>query len=227
MRRLLPDRSYWILRLVILLGVSGATAAQAASGCPTPQSVGVSANVRVEMSVPQPSYSYSVGRNDLTQMMSRYNNGTRHGTTLGLTVSRYTAPRAPYKYKSIPNDRIYCQYVSEISIQLQLEYLKVYVAKEYPHGSCQANVILTHENEHVRVHQAAVRQYAPIMREQLQKALRHGIPSASQGSEAINALVEPVIQSVLAQMTAEQRRGNGYIDTQDSYARTGHLCRKW
>lgn len=216
-----------LLSLAMGAGLSAAGVAHAADGCPSAQSVGVSPTVRVDMSVPQASYSYSLGRNELTQMMGRYNNGTRHGTTLGLTVSRYAAPTAPYKYKTIRQGGRYCQYVENISLELKLDYLKVYVAKEYPHGSCQANVILTHENEHVRVHQAAVQKFAPVLREQLQNRLRQGIPSSGQGSEAINAAVGPIIESVLTQMISEQRRGNGYIDTQDSYTRTGQLCRKW
>lgn len=203
-------------------------AAAAAEECPSAQAAGVSPNIQVRPVVASPQYRHDVSRLQLTDMMHKQNNGSRHSTVLGLTISHYDATKWTYRPTTVQRGNTYCHYIKNLEMDLNLASLIVYVASEYRQGTCQAQVILTHENEHVRVHQFVVQKFAPIMRETVAKHARSAFTSNSPDAEtAINRLVKPAIVSVLAEMRAEQRRGNGYIDTQDSYRRTAEYCRKW
>lgn len=202
--------------------------APAAAQCPSPREVGVTPNITVQPIPMSPRYIYNINRNQLTQITRQINNGTNHGVTLGLTVSRYLPAAGSYKSKSIKKGNQYCHYIINMNVKLSLADLIVYIASEYKQGTCQAQVITTHENEHVRVHQAVLQKYAPIMREALLRQANLAFAGSIPDSQTvINRAISSTIREVLNNMMAEQSRGNGAIDTQDSYRRTAQRCKQW
>jgi hypothetical protein len=101
--------------------------------------------------------------------------------------------------------------------------LDVYIAAEYRQGTCEAQVITTHENEHVRIYHAALQKYGPVMRETLARLAETPFNSVGELEQAIRTSRARVFET----MIQEARRGNGSIDTQDSYKRTGARCKNW
>lgn len=209
--------------ILLLLPVLLAAAAPAAA-CPSPRDAGVSQVVNVAPVVPQPRYIYNVSRDRLTRMHYSADNGSRHGTVLGLTVAGgIHIPETMYRVATAKRGNVTCHYASEVNLPLKLKSLDVYVASEYKQGTCQFQVILTHENEHARVYQAAVQKYAPVLKETLARTVAQGYPDR----ERLRHAMQSAIDKVFGLLLAEARRGNGYIDTSDMYSRTAQSCKKW
>jgi len=217
--------------LLASLGLSApAVAAADKATCPSAQEVGVRASIEVRPVVPAVKYRYDAGRAQLTQMMSQQgSNAGGHSNVLGLTHGTFKANWQIMPH-SIRRGNYFCHYLKTANVTLEVPELTVYIAKEYQQGSCQFHVILTHENEHVRVNQSMVQKYAPIMKETLYRAVPSVSPIASYNNHGGNVLeqaLNPTVKFVLQQMYAERNRGNGLIDTSESYKRTSQQCARW
>lgn len=203
-----------------LVAVQPANAAR----CPSPREAGITPSIQVTPVSPTPRYRYDVSRNQLTAMHSQTNNGSRHGTVLGLTVpGNMGIPATAYQYASVKANGLTCYYVKSFNAPFKLTSIEVYIASEYRQGTCQAQVITTHENEHVRVYQAALQKYAPVMREELARQASTAYTNPGQ----LQAAMQGAMSSVFQQFLSDARRGNAMIDTQDSYKRTSQRCKQW
>ncbi len=202
----------------------------AGPGCPPTREVGIVPTIDVIPEVPNPQYRYDVTKVGLTQMMgAKGSNGGRHSMTLGLTVGTF-GTSWQISSSTIRKGNLLCHYLRNANVRLQVPSLIVYIASDYRQGSCQFQTITTHENEHVRVNQAVVRKYAPIMRETLLTAAYRLSPVATTsdpGPQAIERALQPTILAVLNDMYKERDRGNGVIDTDDAYRRTSQRCSSW
>lgn len=208
----------------------GAGAARAA-GCAKPPGF-EQAQVQVEASLAQPQYRTDLNRNQLTAMSGKRQSNAAaagRGHSLGLTYAEFFTQ---WRIRTFSQRRGagFCHWIGGAEVTLGMPSLTVYVASEYAPGSCQYNTIKLHENEHVRINQAVVRKFVPILQERLQREIQRINPlinNEPDGRRAAAAALDRVVKEVIAEMYRERDRHNGAIDTRENYERTGQRCDSW
>ncbi len=166
---------------------------------------------------------YNVG--GLTRLGSKMQPSQRQilGLTKGQAVVRYALvmPRLV-----TPDGRWECA-----SPQLTLSYgfdpITVYVAREFPAGSCAYQEIYTHEVRHLEAYKAHAVQVEAELTRALQKRFADTGPWRGAAGQAEDRLRQelgerwvPYVRDLLDRVEAEQRR----IDTPEEYDRIAASC---
>ncbi|MBB4264730.1 hypothetical protein [Roseospira visakhapatnamensis] len=155
----------------------------------------------------------------------------RRGSAVGLTVTqsefRFSTQIQYYKR----SDGRFCVYLRSVDAHLNLRDTVIYVAREYPRGSCNFDVIYEHEKQHMRIHYRVLKAYAPRVKRTLQALIQHLNPrvvrtldeARNEHAEVINNGVADLIES----MESDRMRFNAALDTPENYARERDKCPSW
>ena len=140
-----------------------------------------------------------------------------------------TSPKA----KIIPHGKEYCFWVTGFDVSLRYHRVDVYVASEYPWGSCHYKAILAHEEEHVEVARQNLVKFAPLVEKALDSTL---IPTGRNAElfkstkdatehmlDLSSELLEPVYNSMIRALKTAQK----VVDSPQSYARVRSQCSNW
>jgi hypothetical protein len=102
-----------------------------------PAAAGDGPQVEVRTGAAEPEYDFSMTREQLAQLAAAYSPGLRHEALGGLTLSQVQAEIVAYgKYAVVSVTR---------------PRTVVFVASEYPEGSCAFRLALAHERGHVEI----------------------------------------------------------------------------
>jgi hypothetical protein len=124
----------------------------------------------------------------------------------------------------------FCVAVRRIDAVLGNPVMNVYVADEYPPDSCEYNVILAHENTHVRFNLETLRDWLPTVKAALTEAAKHKFPAVfphkPDGHEMEQYLLSNM-QATFTLMGEDMARRNATIDTPENYRRENAKCHNW
>ena len=129
------------------------------------------------------------------------------------------------------SDGRYCAWLTEMRFDFGYKRLDIYIDNKYPPGSCNYNVILDHERQHVQINRRVLREYKPRFKEAMLQSVEAINPLVVSDPEQIQALATQVIrtrfQAVLADHREERNKANAVIDTPTNYRMTQMLCPRW
>lgn len=160
----------------------------------------------------------------LTGAAGMVNTGlTRTQTRLELGVESRHQPLAGNQW---------CIGIARIEARWIMEPVIIDVAREYRPGSCEYQVVLAHEYEHVAINTRAFKAHVPRLRHRLDEAVRAmGVrPASSEASREAEALTNQLMAAVkpdLAAFETESRSLNARIDTPENYRMLSSRCKKW
>lgn len=130
-----------------------------------------------------------------------------------------------------PRSRQICQWIRQMDVNINIDP-KIYVARDHKQGSCKHNAILNHEMKHIFVDREAVKKYMPIIKRQLEIAVRKvGIVGPKPEREAnkyqkkITNYMDTELRSVTEKMYAERKVRQQGVDTLEEYERVSRQCR--
>ena len=159
-----------------------------------------------------------------------------HGPTdrvLGVTASSLRAGTSTrYGHRPLEGEGV-CVWVDQIEVRLRYEALDIYVASEYPPGSCQYEAILSHEEKHAHVAQTYLDDYVQTIRSVLTSL---SIPkprdprlvaSAAEAEQEIQATIAKLLEPVIARLRADMQAAQSKIDSPTEYRRVEKQCPKW
>jgi hypothetical protein len=130
-----------------------------------------------------------------------------------------------------PRGRGYCVYLTRIDANFGFRSIDVYVASEYPPGTCEYNAILDHENQHVAINLRNLKYTAPRVRAELERLLSVEQPVyAADGQAATKQRLESLsraMDSMLNDFGEALARDNAAIDTTGNYAAINDICHDW
>jgi hypothetical protein len=159
--------------------------------------------------------------------------GAGHGSRiLGLMKPDMRLKTLP-KAQGMSNGNQFCFWVNGFEIVLRYSQIDVYVAKEYPVGSCNYKATLEHEMEHVEVARRNLERFAPKIRDALESG---NIPTAqtpiivanaAEATRDVRAISEENLKGVYISMVRALRKAQGKVDSPQSYARVFRRCPKW
>lgn len=163
----------------------------------------------------------SLSVRDLTAKQ-RANNAT---WTLGLTV---VDRKTSYSYgaeRLVRSDGWAC-IRPRFEVRIQVSPQRVYVAKEFPRGTCAFNEILNHELRHVKANQSqavdAARRFQAEMHEAFGQTIYYGEQS-SLTAQLDRVMTDGWIARMRDQLSLGDQ-AHAAIDTAEEYARMGTVC---
>jgi len=128
----------------------------------------------------------------------------------------------------------YLAWVEDLKVDFGFKELKVFMANEYPEGSCEHYHIREHENEHVRIHREVYMKYQPLLEEAVSAS--KGIPlrsapvtvaSKEEGKKVVGERISEVLDPVFDRFNQELKDENARIDTAASYDELRRRCSGW
>lgn len=125
-----------------------------------------------------------------------------------------------------------CIYLQELEIKVHIDPT-IYVAKEYPQGTCMHQAIMAHEFKHVREDQLVVNKYANIIGKAMTQVVDSQGPSFGPFDISQLPVVQENIQNSLTtvlkkyndQMNQERHKRQQAIDSIEEYESIGKNCK--
>lgn len=153
------------------------------------------------------------------------------GTTAGMTTLGVTSSKLHVEYTigydglTETNTGITCL-KPKLKINLAYPMMKVYVAKEFPKGSCEFNHIYEHELKHVNAYKKHLKHIESELESKIKAFFGNRVYQGNkdalmaQFSEAVNTHWMPWVQ----QKAKEVDKLHQQIDTPDEYAKNTTAC---
>ena len=167
------------------------------------------------------------------QNMARLNGGSvagKHQRALGLTTSQM-ALSIKGQTSILPITGGYCVYLNALDANFGYRRMDVLIASEFRPGSCEYKTILDHENQHVAINRNTIKEYAPLIRQEMERQLQTVQPrftrDAQAGSDEKIAAIQNGLSPLLDQVEAKLTQRNGVIDNDNNYAAIAELCKNW
>ncbi len=152
---------------------------------------------------------------------------------LGLTVAK-TSIKTELEVESMSTQMQTCLYPKNVSVEIEIKPMTVYIDKKYKKNSCQYKVIKDHENYHVRVHTEGWEAFTPKIKEAVQKAVDKIKPITIHPTSNINLYIDDMgkqikndLQPLLDYIQKIIERENQEIDTDESYRKESKKCPSW
>ncbi|MGE4351838.1 MAG: hypothetical protein AB7E52_06585 [Bdellovibrionales bacterium] len=148
--------------------------------------------------------------------------------TLGLAVyDPFLKFNIPLRQQHMP-DGAYCSQVQKVDAEIGYHTITIYIANEFPEGSCAYQTILTHERKHVAVNNAILKEYIPKIQQRLQSYLkingRFVVPNKAYAEKTLRERLTAIIQEVSKEMLEENKRRQRLIDSPQEYAKNNTAC---
>lgn len=183
-------------------------------------------NVNIKFPKPRIDHRHSIAQ------LGRISGLGHNVRALGLMKPDLVIETRP-KAQGLPMGNRFCFWITGFDVSLRYRRVDVFIAKEYPVGSCQYKAILEHEEEHVRVSRQNLEDFAPRIRRALTSLL---IPTGQQPAKVISAdaarknvksisdeLLQPVYKEMMAALVQAQKE----VDSPKEYARVQSKCDNW
>jgi len=202
------------------------TEAQAGETCAGAPQERYVVNVRIE--TPTPKVNHSLNRVQLGSMAF-------HAITDSIAGLHISGIKLEYKAKHAaePQDNAYCFWIRSIDVLLRYDAPDIYIAKDYPRGSCNYKAILEHEKRHEKVAREVMKRYIPRFRSLFTSLLIPKpksailVSSREDGKRKTNALLKQIIQPVYDEFQIALAKEQAEVDTLREYRKVRRLCKRW
>jgi hypothetical protein len=125
----------------------------------------------------------------------------------------------------------FCVALKDAELTIGYDRIDVYVDRRYRPGTCQYDVILEHENQHVRNFQDTLAGYLPDIRARLADEAAGAVPqvagSMSTGARYFVNYLRDRLTPMIERMQRDMAVADARLDTPDSYRATQARCDGW
>ena len=160
----------------------------------------------------------------------------RSGRVLGSRINGLTTSELKFGLKAAfsmfeLSSGVSCIQPSSINIEVYYDSHDVYVAQEFPVGSCQYSVTLEHEKEHVRINnemlRASSRGLDRYLKEHLHGSFPQRVYSQTQGMNDALEEMSNVISKYTKEQSASVEVQHALLDSPRSYSEYASRCSRW
>ncbi len=192
--------------------------------------------VKVTPSIPEPIYDHALRGDEIRTKSTNPSAADRAGlTSAPLFGSQQLTPAYSLGRKK---DGKFAYWIHNLEFSFGFREITVWIAKEYPEGSCEFTVTREHENEHVALDRRLVREYADKIRRAMLEFMSLPteqeplwVSSEAEGDAAIERIKVSVAEGAIGPLYAELReklhRGNRELDSPENYQKVYDKCDNW
>ena len=183
-------------------------------------------NVKIIFPKPRIDHKHSIAE------LGRISGLGHNVRALGLMKPDLVIETRPHA-QGLPIGNKFCFWITGFDVSLRYRRVDVFIAREYPVGSCQYKAVLEHEEEHVRVSRQNLEEFAPRIRRALTSLL---IPTGQQPAKVVSAaaarrnvkgISDELLQPIYKEMMASLVRAQKDVDSPVEYARVQRKCKNW
>ena len=184
--------------------------------------------VQVTPRFDEPVYDYSKDIGDITGFAADTHRSIRETLALGLThYEPILAIKVPLEGIT-RSDGLTCVHVKNVEVTVGYEDVTVFIAREFPEGTCGFDEIMAHEQKHIAVNQAILDEYTPRIQAELANYLRtEGVRQETDmkyAAQLIKGRLSAIVKSMMDEMTEENARRQRLVDSPQEYARIAGAC---
>jgi hypothetical protein len=192
--------------------------------------------VQVTPTLPPENYDHSLSGAQIRSKSSRPSQADRAGLTRAPLFGKLelTSAHNPGRKK----DGKFAYWIDLLEFKYGFQNLTVWIAKEYPQGSCEYQTTLAHEQEHVALDQRLVREYEDkICRAMLEFALLPTkaeplwVASEAEGDAAVDAIKVSIAMKAIGplydKLRVDLHQGNQDLDAPQNYQKVYSRCSNW
>jgi len=125
-----------------------------------------------------------------------------------------------------------CLYIRSVEIGVHIEPI-IYIASEYPKGTCMHNAVMAHERKHVREDQLIVNKYTNIIGRAMQQAVNsqgaafgpYDLERVPHVQNNIQNGLNGILKKYNDRMNEERRIRQQKIDSFEEYESIGKRCK--
>jgi hypothetical protein len=198
--------------------------------CPETPPAARNPTVRLEVLEPKLVYRHDVDLFGLGGIKHTFEKAPTGWIMLGVTItSDHLAMQVRPVVSRLANGRL-CVWVTDVAARVGDPELDVYVAANYPEGTCEYNVVREHENQHVEINRSVIHAWGPRIGAQLRDSVGQSFPMVAAGNADIQRIPQMLmdsLQPLFDAMNSELRQRNGAIDTPENYRLTAARCKNW
>ncbi len=217
--------------LLFTLAVSLVHHSPSASAAATCQQNSQSPYVSLEVNPGRINYITSRDRAGLRRLHAGYGASGGGWTPIGLTLAELGMGLAVSVRAERLADGRYCSEIAAVEATIGYDAIDVYIASEYPRGSCQYNAILDHERLHVLVFQNTLDRYYPQIERELRKAASKAKPildrDPNRATRKFQSILESAARPLFRKINKAMDRENAALDTEEAYEREQSNCVSW
>ncbi|HRK98158.1 MAG: hypothetical protein KDJ26_04045 [Alphaproteobacteria bacterium] len=219
----------FILIFILLLGIS--IPVYADDWCKNVQSP----QINVKTSTDNISYDFSKSEKELNGFSVDTVNPYGHDviTDVGGLMRGGISLSQSMSYGTLTNSlsKEICYWYTNINVTLHI-FPTIYVANEFPKGTCKHNAILAHEHRHVIIDREIVNKYALVVGQALKEEMRRGhvygpVPLSRQAE--LEKQLKKQMQAILTKyseiINEERRSRQQALDNLQEYENVNTLCR--
>jgi len=177
------------------------------------------------------NYITNRNRAGLRQVHAGYQIAGVNWTPIGLTVAELGLGLSVSVRAEAMGDGRFCAKIAAVEATLGYDVIDVYIASEYPRGSCQYNAVLDHERLHVIVFQDTLNQSFSNVESVLRQAADTAKPvlvrDPNKATKKFQAVLERAAKPLFYQINETLDRGNSALDTLENYEREQDNCVSW
>ncbi|MFA7276908.1 MAG: hypothetical protein WC043_08905 [Pseudobdellovibrionaceae bacterium] len=220
----------WIL-LILASSGAGKTTHAAESWCKTSNLP----KINIKTSTNNITYNYSKSEKDLNQFTISTVNpyGDNVITDVGGLMQGGIETTQNMNYGTLTN-RIsgqVCYWINSIDVLVHISPT-IYIASNFPQGSCMHTAIMNHEQKHIVTDRLVVNKYAQQMGAALQQAVNTQyvfgpVPAGQQADlqKAIGAQLQAVLKTQMDAMKTERMQRQQAIDSLSEYESVQRQCK--
>jgi len=219
-----------LLGCVVLIALARPVESEAAASACAPYTRPITIDFKTE--TPSPIYNNRLTVAGIRNLFSQHTEAVTgpHQRALGITYVQ-TAYGLEGSSTAIPRRGGHCVYLTKVDAELGWKRMEIYVASEFQPGTCQYRAVLDHENQHVAINRAVLKEFAPQFRATLERVLAEQQPIFTQNpkgaSDAALIAVNRRLSAAFDQFQTTLAARHAPIDSANNYGEIAKLCNQW
>jgi hypothetical protein len=192
--------------------------------------------INIKTSTDQISYDFSRSEKQLNNFdistVSPYGNNVI--TDVGGLMKGGIETQQRMSFETMTNQRTQqvCFWHDTIEVMLHIKPT-IFIASEFPQGSCMHNSIMGHEQKHIQVDREIVNKYAALIGQAFQNDVSQyrvfgPFPTSNQDAalEQVKTRMQNILRQYTDQMSTERKSRQQQIDNLGEYERVNKSCKR-
>lgn len=221
--------------ILLTLGCAGVTPSMASSGSHPWCRAEKAPRIEVKTSTDQVMWDFSKSEKQLNRFKIDTNNpyGSDVITDVGGLMQGGIELKESMRFNTLTHRGLnqICYWFDSVSVTLHIQPT-IFIATEFPRGTCKHNAIREHELKHITVDREIVNKYATMIANALKKELDqqtvYGPYKLAQAKEVeayMKTRLETILRTHARKMEEERKTRQQAVDNLTEYERVNRMCR--